>query len=45
MDCAKLIGLPWPSQPYLITFWVLQVAGSNPAAPTTLFEREQATGP
>src|SRR5262249_20682373 len=23
-------------------FWVLQVAGSNPAAPTTLFEREQA---
>src|SRR5262249_3331838 len=40
---TAFIGLPWPAQPYLISFWVLQVAGSNPAAPTKsqLFEHEE----
>src|SRR5262249_57292621 len=44
MISTGLIGLAWPTQPHLISFWVLQVAGSNPAAPTKsqLFEREEA---
>src|SRR5262245_13241768 len=30
----QYIGLTWPSEAYLILLWVLQVVGSNPAAPT-----------